>query len=158
VALDRADDPVLRRIAFSKEQLREIRYAALLHDFGKVGVREHVLRKEKKLHHADMRLLEQRFRYARACMERQAYHTLAQRHLEEGWSAAGSAARRTASRRSGGGSRAARRLPGHDPQRQRARQSRAAARCPTCATSSTTPATTRTACRCRCWRNTRWPR
>jgi 3',5'-cyclic-nucleotide phosphodiesterase len=88
IALDRADDPVLRRIAFSKEQLREIRYAALLHDFGKVGVREHVLRKEKKLHHADMRLLEQRFRYARACMERQAYHTLAQRHLEEGWSAA----------------------------------------------------------------------
>jgi 3',5'-cyclic-nucleotide phosphodiesterase len=88
VALGRASDPLLRRIAFSKEQLREIRYAALLHDFGKVGVREHVLRKEKKLHHADMRLLEQRFRYARACMERQAYRTLAQRHLEEGWSAA----------------------------------------------------------------------
>jgi 3',5'-cyclic-nucleotide phosphodiesterase len=87
VALNRAADPQLRRIAFSKEQLREIRYAALLHDFGKVGVREHVLRKEKKLHHADMRLLEQRFRYARACMERQAYHALAQRHLEEGWSA-----------------------------------------------------------------------
>jgi HD-GYP domain-containing protein (c-di-GMP phosphodiesterase class II) len=87
MALGRAGDPVLRRIAFSKEQLREIRYAALLHDFGKVGVREHVLRKEKKLHHADMRLLEQRFRYARACMERQAYRTLAQRHLEEGWSA-----------------------------------------------------------------------
>jgi 3',5'-cyclic-nucleotide phosphodiesterase len=88
VALDRAGDPQLRRISFSKEQLREIRYAALLHDFGKVGVREHVLRKEKKLHHADMRLLEQRFRYARACMERHAYRTLAQRHIEEGWSAA----------------------------------------------------------------------
>jgi 3',5'-cyclic-nucleotide phosphodiesterase len=87
-ALDRADGPLLRRVAFSKEQLREIRYAALLHDFGKVGVREHVLRKEKKLHHADMRLLEQRFKYARACMERHAYHALAQRHLEEDWSAA----------------------------------------------------------------------
>jgi 3',5'-cyclic-nucleotide phosphodiesterase len=35
-----------------------------------------------------MRLLEQRFRYARACMERHAYHDLAQRHLEEGWSGA----------------------------------------------------------------------
>jgi 3',5'-cyclic-nucleotide phosphodiesterase len=88
VALDRAADPQLRRISFSKEQLREIRYAALLHDFGKVGVREHVLRKEKKLHHADMRLLEQRFRYARACMERHAFRSLAQRHIEEGWSAA----------------------------------------------------------------------
>jgi 3',5'-cyclic-nucleotide phosphodiesterase len=86
-ALDRADDPALRRIAFTKEQLREIRYAALLHDFGKVGVREHVLRKEKKLHHADMRLLEQRFKYARACMERHAYHSLAQRHIEQAWSA-----------------------------------------------------------------------
>ena len=86
-ALDRAADPQLRRIAFTREQLREIRYAALLHDFGKVGVREHVLRKEKKLHHADMRLLEQRFLYARACLERQAYHTLAQRHIDEGWSA-----------------------------------------------------------------------
>lgn len=88
IALERAEDAQLRRIAFTREQLREIRYAALLHDFGKVGVREHVLRKEKKLHHADMRLLEQRFRYARACMERQAYHGLAQRHIEEGWGGA----------------------------------------------------------------------
>jgi 3',5'-cyclic-nucleotide phosphodiesterase len=87
-ALDRASDPALRRVAFSREQLREIRYAALLHDFGKVGVREHVLRKEKKLHHADMRLLEQRFRYARACIERQAWRALAQQNLETGVGAA----------------------------------------------------------------------
>lgn len=82
LAMARADDPTLRRAAFSPAQLREIRYAALLHDFGKVGVREHVLRKEKKLHHADMRLLEQRFRYARACLERHAWRSLAARHLE----------------------------------------------------------------------------
>ncbi|MBS1191773.1 MAG: hypothetical protein H6R10_3565 [Rhodocyclaceae bacterium] len=83
-AVDRADGPDLRDILFSKEQVREIRYAALLHDFGKVGVREHVLRKEKKLHHADMRLLEQRFKYARACLERNAYRRLAASRLEEG--------------------------------------------------------------------------
>jgi 3',5'-cyclic-nucleotide phosphodiesterase len=88
IALDRADAPAVRRVAFSREQLREIRYAALLHDFGKVGVREHVLRKEKKLHHADMRLLEQRFKYARACIESQAYRTLAARHIELGLDAA----------------------------------------------------------------------
>ncbi|MGJ9416653.1 HD domain-containing phosphohydrolase [Massilia sp. CMS3.1] len=82
MAIERADDALLRRSAFSPAQLREIRYAALLHDFGKVGVREHVLRKEKKLHHADMRLLEQRFRYARACLERHAWRALAQQHLE----------------------------------------------------------------------------
>jgi HD-GYP domain-containing protein (c-di-GMP phosphodiesterase class II) len=81
MAIERAGDPALRRAAFTPAQLREIRYAALLHDFGKVGVREHVLRKEKKLHHADMRLLEQRFRYARACLERQAWRSLAERHL-----------------------------------------------------------------------------
>jgi 3',5'-cyclic-nucleotide phosphodiesterase len=82
-ALEHADDPTLRRAAFSPAQLREIRYAALLHDFGKVGVREHVLRKEKKLHHADMRLLEGRFRYARACLERHAWRRLAQQHLQD---------------------------------------------------------------------------
>jgi HD-GYP domain-containing protein (c-di-GMP phosphodiesterase class II) len=81
MALEHATDATLRRAAFTPAQLREIRYAALLHDFGKVGVREHVLRKEKKLHHADMRLLEQRFRYARACLERQAWRGLTERQL-----------------------------------------------------------------------------
>lgn len=36
------------------EEVREIRYAALLHDFGKVGVREHVLLKAKKLYPAEL--------------------------------------------------------------------------------------------------------
>jgi HD-GYP domain-containing protein (c-di-GMP phosphodiesterase class II) len=83
IAVANAGDPALRHFAFTPAQIREIRYAALLHDFGKVGVREHVLRKEKKLHHADMRLLEQRFRYARACFERQAWRNLAQRHMQD---------------------------------------------------------------------------
>ena len=89
IAIERANDSALRRAAFTPAQLREIRYAALLHDFGKVGVREHVLRKEKKLHHADMRLLEQRFRYARACLERHAWRTLARRQLDGELGAAG---------------------------------------------------------------------
>jgi len=38
-----------RDVRFSREQMRELRYAAMLHDFGKVGVREHVLTKSKKL-------------------------------------------------------------------------------------------------------------
>lgn len=36
-------------LRFSREQMKELRYAALLHDFGKVGVREEVLVKAKKL-------------------------------------------------------------------------------------------------------------
>jgi 3',5'-cyclic-nucleotide phosphodiesterase len=81
MAVDRADAPALRQFNFTRDQLREIRYAALLHDFGKVGVREHVLRKEKKLHNTDLLMLEQRFRYARAAIERNAWRRLAELHL-----------------------------------------------------------------------------
>lgn len=82
IAVDRTDAYDLRNVVFTHDQLREIRYAALLHDFGKVGVREHVLRKEKKLHHYEMRMLEERFKYARVCLERRAYRQLAEMHAE----------------------------------------------------------------------------
>lgn len=36
-------------VRFTQEQIKELRYASLLHDFGKVGVREEVLVKAKKL-------------------------------------------------------------------------------------------------------------
>ncbi len=49
VAIDRVSSGTFRDIGFQREQLRELRYAALLHDFGKVGVREEVLVKAKKL-------------------------------------------------------------------------------------------------------------
>ena len=41
--------------------MKEIRYASLLHDFGKVGVREHVLVKAKKLYPEQMELVKLRF-------------------------------------------------------------------------------------------------
>jgi HD-GYP domain-containing protein (c-di-GMP phosphodiesterase class II) len=41
-------------LRFSAEEMMELRYASLLHDFGKVGVREHVLVKSKKLYPADL--------------------------------------------------------------------------------------------------------
>ena len=47
-------------------------------------MREHVLRKEKKLHHADMRVVEQRFLHVRACLERQAWHSLVEQHASQG--------------------------------------------------------------------------
>jgi HD-GYP domain-containing protein (c-di-GMP phosphodiesterase class II) len=46
---------------FSRDQFQELRYAALLHDFGKVGVREHVLVKAEKLYPGDLAALLQRF-------------------------------------------------------------------------------------------------
>jgi HD-GYP domain-containing protein (c-di-GMP phosphodiesterase class II) len=48
-------------VRFSKDQIQEIRYASLLHDFGKVGVREKVLVKAKKLFFGEMLALRQRF-------------------------------------------------------------------------------------------------
>src|SRR3989442_1229263 len=38
-----------RDVYMTDDQLKELRYACLLHDFGKVGVREHILIKAKKL-------------------------------------------------------------------------------------------------------------
>ncbi len=54
---------------FDPDQLMEIRYAALLHDFGKVGVREHILVKANKFHPNELSLVEQRFAYARKSLE-----------------------------------------------------------------------------------------
>jgi HD-GYP domain-containing protein (c-di-GMP phosphodiesterase class II) len=50
-----------RSVRFSREQLRELRYAGLLHDFGKVGVREQVLIKQKKLYPLNVDLIRLRF-------------------------------------------------------------------------------------------------
>lgn len=59
--VDSSDQGVFAPIRFSSDQIREIRYASLLHDFGKVGVRERVLVKEKKLYPAQMELIRARF-------------------------------------------------------------------------------------------------
>ncbi len=49
-------------LVFTDRQLREIRYASLLHDFGKVGVREQVLVKAKKLAPDQLEIVLQRLR------------------------------------------------------------------------------------------------
>ena len=61
--VDRASDGEFRNVNFTREQLRELRYAGLLHDFGKVGVREQVLVKQKKLYPADLEIIRSRFGY-----------------------------------------------------------------------------------------------
>jgi HD-GYP domain-containing protein (c-di-GMP phosphodiesterase class II) len=61
--VDHADTGTYASIRFSPEQMKEIRYAALLHDFGKVGVREDVLVKAKKLYPMQIDLIAHRFDY-----------------------------------------------------------------------------------------------
>lgn len=55
-------------IRFSDEDLREIRYASLLHDFGKVGVRERVLVKAKKLYPEEEGVLKMKEKYVKAAI------------------------------------------------------------------------------------------
>ena len=47
--LPASGNPRFRNLSLTEAHLKEVRYAALLHDFGKVGVRENVLLKANKL-------------------------------------------------------------------------------------------------------------
>lgn len=59
----------LRSIYFNNRQIQELRYAALLHDFGKIGVPEAVLTKQKKLYPAQLEIIRHRFGLAQRTME-----------------------------------------------------------------------------------------
>ncbi len=68
-AVDRVDSGPYTSVRFSRDQVREIRYASLLHDFGKVGVREEVLVKAKKLYPAQLEVIKQRFGLVKRTLE-----------------------------------------------------------------------------------------
>src|SRR5437870_5470315 len=69
--VDRAEDGAYRGVTFTREQIKEIRYAGLLHDFGKVGVREQVLVKAKKLYPLHLDLINQRHHFVRRTGDRE---------------------------------------------------------------------------------------
>ncbi len=56
-------------VKFDDEILKEIETAALLHDFGKVGVREEVLVKAKKLYPPNLKIVRARFDFIRRSIE-----------------------------------------------------------------------------------------
>jgi HD-GYP domain-containing protein (c-di-GMP phosphodiesterase class II) len=70
-AVDRTPQGPYGDARFSREQMKELRYATLLHDFGKVGVREEVLVKAKKLYPLQLARIEDRFDYIRRDLEAQ---------------------------------------------------------------------------------------
>ena len=53
----------------AREDLRELEYASLLHDFGKIGVREKVLVKANKLYDERLELIRARFDYVARSIE-----------------------------------------------------------------------------------------
>lgn len=83
IAVDRSGSAQLKRISFSRNQIQELRYASLLHDFGKVGVREHVLTKARKLYPHELETLKLRARYAEACLQERAYRELVEKQIVE---------------------------------------------------------------------------
>src|SRR5260370_73574 len=83
-AVDRVDSGPYKDIRFSRSEMKEIRYASLLHDFGKVGVREEVLVKAKKLYPAQLDVIRQRFQFVKRSMETETLRARLNYVLEKG--------------------------------------------------------------------------
>ncbi|MFW6050297.1 MAG: HD-GYP domain-containing protein [Myxococcota bacterium] len=62
--VDRCDAGIYAGVSFSRRDMKELEYAALLHDFGKIGVREQVLVKAKKLYPHTLESVRDRIQYA----------------------------------------------------------------------------------------------
>ncbi|MDI1427853.1 HD domain-containing phosphohydrolase [Polyangium sorediatum] len=63
-ALERDKAGPYRGVTWTKDDLRELEYASLLHDFGKIGVREQVLVKAKKLYPHELAIIRHRIEIA----------------------------------------------------------------------------------------------
>ncbi|MEO7332262.1 MAG: HD domain-containing phosphohydrolase, partial [Minicystis sp.] len=68
-AIERSGAGPYREVTFSADDLRELDYASLLHDFGKIGVREEVLLKAKKLFPHQLSIIRGRFELAIRALE-----------------------------------------------------------------------------------------
>ncbi|MBW3671546.1 MAG: GAF domain-containing protein [Acidobacteria bacterium] len=82
--MDRIDSGPFREVRFTHEQIKEIRYASLLHDFGKVGVREQVLVKQKKLYPLQFELVKSRFDYLMKAREADLMRSRLEKALQQG--------------------------------------------------------------------------
>ena len=67
-AVNRTDRGPLRQIYFTPVQVRELRFAAMLHDIGKIGVKEEILLKQKKLFPYELEIISMRLKLMRAQM------------------------------------------------------------------------------------------
>ncbi|NTV45478.1 MAG: GAF domain-containing protein [Chlorobiales bacterium] len=68
-AVDRIGNGPYKSVNFSRRDIQEIQYASLLHDFGKIGVREPVLVKAKKLYDYERQAIENRYNILKKAIE-----------------------------------------------------------------------------------------
>ena len=87
-AVSEATTPAFAAYQFNDQKLKELRYAALLHDFGKVGVREHVLVKAEKLYPRQYEVIQLRFALAKEAYVRKAYRSLLDTAVAKEWDTA----------------------------------------------------------------------
>jgi HD-GYP domain-containing protein (c-di-GMP phosphodiesterase class II) len=83
-SVDRSEGGLYGEVQFTRDEMREIRYASLLHDFGKVGVKEEVLVKAKKLYPSQLELIEQRFSFVKRALENEVLRSKVDYLLERG--------------------------------------------------------------------------
>ncbi|MEM9189989.1 MAG: HD domain-containing phosphohydrolase [Myxococcota bacterium] len=76
--VDRVDNGPYATSTFTRRELKELEYAALLHDFGKIGVREKVLVKAKKLYPHELQMIQARFAYLIRDAEANAWQRVAE--------------------------------------------------------------------------------
>ncbi|PIU01333.1 MAG: HD family phosphohydrolase [Bdellovibrionales bacterium CG10_big_fil_rev_8_21_14_0_10_45_34] len=79
--LDSVSFGAFQGVKFTLDQIREIRYAALLHDFGKIGVRENILLKPKKLYPHELESVLSRLSNIRSRFESAQWRQVAQEVL-----------------------------------------------------------------------------
>lgn len=72
-AVERIEGGPYSGTRFTHRDIDEIRYASLLHDFGKVGVREPVLVKAEKLYPHELEMMKARFEVAKKDRQLQSY-------------------------------------------------------------------------------------
>ena len=60
-AVHECKEPPFNKITYTRERIRQLRYASMLHDVGKIGVREYILCKATKISANAMEVIRQRF-------------------------------------------------------------------------------------------------
>jgi HD-GYP domain-containing protein (c-di-GMP phosphodiesterase class II) len=89
-AVNRTQTGPLREVLFTPAMIKELRFAAMLHDVGKIGVREEVLRKQKKLLPHEIEIIALRLKLMRTQLQvlqqtENKDYSIAIRRIEMAW-------------------------------------------------------------------------